>query len=166
MKILYKILHFFILITCLILQISFAEHIKLFYVNFDLIMVAVVCISLVDGMLYGIFYGFFVGLLLDLLVGNIVGISAFVYSIGGFIASRLMEVGFRRKNLSFIFIIFLITEISLIVAGMIRYLFNFNLDILDLGVELLIKPVFNIIVFFIIFPFIRVGSEGVKEFGF
>lgn len=166
MKTLYKILHFFILITCLILQISFAEHIKLFYVNFDLIMVAVVCISLVDGMLYGIFYGFFIGLLLDLLVGNIVGISAFIYSIGGFIASRLTEVGFRRKILSFIFIIFLITEISLIVAGTIRYLFNFNLDILDLGVELLIMPVFNIIVFFVIFPFIKVGSEGVKEFGF
>lgn len=162
----YRILHFFILIICLILQITIGEYLKLYYINFDLIMIAIVCITLIDGFLFGMFSGFFFGLVVDLMVGNIIGISAFMYAVDSFIANRLTEVGFKRKILSYIFIIFIITEINLIVVSLIRYIFNFNIDILELGMEMLIRPVFNIVLLFAISPIIRIGSERVGKFGF
>ena len=166
MKLAYRILHFFILIICLVLQIGFVEHLKLYSINFDLIMIMVVAVSLVDGVLFGICYGFVAGILLDLMVGDIVGISAFIYAIDAFIASRLIEVGFRRKILSFVFIIFLITEINLVVTSIIYYLFNFNISMLGLGLEMLVRPVCNIILAIIIFPIIEIGISREYELGF
>jgi len=148
------------------LQIGFAEHLKLYSVNFDLIMVVVVAVSLIDGVMFGIYYGFAAGILFDLMVGDIVGISAFLYVIDAFIASRLIEVGFRRKVLSFVFIIFLITEINLLITSIIHYVFNFDISISRLGLEMLTRPVYNIILIFIILPIMEIGTSREYELGF
>lgn len=166
MKILPKILHFFILIIFLVLQISFLEHLELFGVSFDLIMVTVVCISLVDGILYGAFYGFVIGLLFDLMVGNIVGISAFIYSVDGFIANSFINIGYKKKILTFVFATFLITEVNLVLVSIIRYLFDFNVNVMDLGLELLKRPIYNIALLFLVYPLIRVGAKGGDRFEF
>lgn len=165
MKLAYRILHFFILIICLVLQIGFIEHLKLYSINFDLIMVVLVAVSLIDGVLSGICYGFVAGILLNLMVGDIVGISAFIYVMDAFIASRLIEVGFRRKILSFVFIIFLITEINLIVTSTVYYLFNYNISISGSGLEMLAGPACNIILAFFIFPIIEIGTSREYEPG-
>jgi len=167
MKLTYKVLHFFILAACLILQIAFVENLKLFSVNFDLILVTVVAISLMDGVIFGAFCGFAAGIALDLMVGGgIVGISSFAYAVSAFIAVKLIEAGFKQRILSFTFIIFLVTEINLILVSVIHYLFNFNIAISKLGLELLVRPVFNIILMFAIFPLIRIGMSREYVIGF
>jgi rod shape-determining protein MreD len=163
MKIFYKILHFFILMVCLLLQIVFFEYFKSFSLNFDLLLVMVIAVTLFDGPFYGLLYGFAIGLVLDLTVGNIVGISALIYSLSAFIASRLIMEEFRYRLLNYLFIIFLITEINVLAVTIIRYLFSFNSDLLRTGLEMITAPACNIILMFIIFPIIRVGTgEGVE----
>ena len=166
MKTFYKILHFFILIICLILQLVFFEYLKLFSINFDLVMVAVIAIALFDGVFWGILFGFIIGNIIDLMVGNIVGISALIYSINAFIVSRLTVAGFRLKLLTYVFIVFLITEINILMVSLIRYLFNFDINVLRLGLELATKPIYNIILMFIIFPVVSAGFKRETELEF
>jgi len=163
MKIFYKILHFFILLICLLLQIVFFEYLKSFSVSFDLVMVVVIAVALFDGTLWGILFGFAIGMMLDLMVGDIIGISALVYSINAFIVSRLIAVGFRFKLLTYSFIVFLITEINILIISIIRYLFNFDINWPQMGLELVTKPVCNIILMLVIFPIISISSGMTRE---
>ena len=168
MKVFYKILHFFILIICLLFQIVFFEYLKSFSINFDLVMVVIIAVALFDGTFWGILFGFAVGMVMDLMIGDIIGISALIYSINAFIVARLITSGFKFKYLTYSFIIFLVTEINIAIISLIRYLFNFNSNWLQMGLELVTKPVFNIILMFIIFPIISISSGMTREieFGF
>lgn len=166
MKIGYKIIHFFILVICLIVQIVFVEHLSIYHIEFDLVMIAVIGVSIFDGVLYGISYGFAAGIMLDLLTGSIIGINALVYSINAFIVSGIMNLGFKQKILTYVLIIFSITELNLIVINGVYYLFNFNSNLKDLGIELLINPIFNIVFMFLVFPLLQARREKKDEFGF
>ncbi|MGM0367670.1 MAG: rod shape-determining protein MreD [Actinomycetota bacterium] len=166
MRLFRKFIHFIILILFLQVQVSFAEYLKMYSVSFDLVMVTVVCIALLDGALTGMVFGFISGMFLDLMVGNIVGISAFIYTLNAFLASRVMDLGIKRKAFSLTLIIFLITEVNIFVESMLRYLFNFNLDIMQLGREILIKPIFSIGLVFLVFPLINWGQEKKWILGF
>jgi rod shape-determining protein MreD len=166
MKIGYKIVHFFIIVICLIVQIVFVEHLSIYHIAFDLIMIAVIGVSIFDGVLYGISYGFAAGILLDLMTGSIIGINALVYSINAFIVGKIMDFGFKQKILTYVLIIFSITELNLLVINGVYYLFNFNSNFKELGIELLINPVFNILFMFLIFPLLHARREKKDEFGF
>jgi len=168
MKVFYKFLHFFILVICLLLQIVFFEYLKSFSINFDLVMVVIIAVALFDGTFWGILFGFAAGMVLDLLIGDIIGISALIYPINAFIASKLITSGFKFKYLTYSFIIFLVTEINIIIVSLIRYLFNFNSNWMQMGLELITKPILNIILIFIIFPIISISSGMTREieFGF
>ena len=168
MKIFYKFLHFFILVICLLLQIVFFEYLKSFSINFDLVMVVIIAVALFDGTLWGILFGFAVGMVLDLLIGDIIGISALIYPINAFIVSKLITSDFKFKYLTYSFIIFLVTEINILIVSLIRYLFNFNSNWMQMGLELITKPVLNIVLMFIIFPIISISSGMTREieFGF
>lgn len=166
MRIFYKILHFLIVVICLLLQITFFEHLKLFSLNFDLLMVVVIAVTLFDGLLWGLLFGFIAGLTLDLAVGNIVGISAFVYSLNAFIAYRLVTKELGYKLLNYVFIVFLITETNILIISLLRYLFNYNSNLLRIGIEMIVAPACNIILMFIIFPIVRAGMMEDIELGF
>ncbi|MBE3138491.1 MAG: hypothetical protein IMZ63_01605, partial [Actinobacteria bacterium] len=73
MKAIQRILHFIILIICLVFQITLVERLKLYYINLDLVMIAIAGITIFDGMIYGVVYGFIAGMILDLMVGNVIG---------------------------------------------------------------------------------------------
>ncbi len=165
MKIVFRILHFFIIIICMIVQIAFIENLKLYYIDFDLILVAIVIITLYDGAVTGILFGFIIGMALDLMTGNIVGISPFIFAISAFTTSRLLEIGFKQKLPAYTFIIFIITETSVLLTIIIRYLFNFSINMAGMGLELLLKPIYNIILMLIIYPVLRIELAKKKEFG-
>ena len=168
MKIFSKFLHFFIIIICLLLQIVFFEYLKMFYINFDLVMVVIIAVALFDGTLWGILYGFAAGMAIDLVAGSVVGISAFIYAVDAFIVRRLITAGFKSIWLTYIFIVFLITEINILIVNLIHYLFNFNIDWFGISLELATRPFCNIILMFIIFPLIKISSGKSEEieFGF
>ena len=165
MKIVFRIIHLLILIISLIIQIVFIENLKLYYMYFDLVLVMLVIITLYDGAITGIMYGFAIGMVLDLMVGNIVGISPLIYAVSAFIVSRLTEIGFKKKLLAYTFIIFIITDINILFMSIIRYLFNFSINMSCMGLELLLRPIYNIILMLIIYPFLRVELTKKKEFG-
>ncbi len=163
MKSFSKILHFFILIICLILQIAFFDYLDIFFINFDLIMVVVIAVALFDGTMWGMIFGFIAGMIIDLMTGNIVGISAVVYSVDAFIVKKLIAAGFKSKLLTYMFIVFLITEVNILAVGLIYYLFNFSISRFGMGLDMIIGPVCNIILLFIIFPIIRMGTGINRE---
>ena len=149
----------------MIIQVTFFENLKLYYMDFDLVLVALVIITLYDGALTGILFGFVVGMVLDLMTGSIVGISPLIYAVSAFIVSRLSEIDFKQRLPAYTFIIFLITEINVLLMSVMRYLFNFNINMGGLGLELLLKPIYNIILMLIIYPVLRIEFAKKKEFG-
>jgi len=129
-------------------------------------MVVIIAVALFDGTLWGILFGFAAGMVLDLLIGDIIGISALIYPINAFIASKLITSGFKSRYLTYSFIIFLVTEINIIIVSLIRYLFSFNGNWMQMGLELITKPILNITLMFIIFPIISISSGMTREFEF
>jgi rod shape-determining protein MreD len=167
MKIANKILHFLLLIAALIIQITFFEHLKMYNIFFDLVLIILVAVTLIDGAFYGIVFGFIIGLLLDLVAGDLIGISALIYALDGFIVSRLMEAGLKFRLTSQVILMFAVTETNLIAASLIRYLFNFDISLSTMGMELLLRPVFNIILLVILYPAIRISlRQRVESFEF
>jgi rod shape-determining protein MreD len=161
------VLHFLLAVVFLIIQVTFFEQIKIFNLSFDLILIAVLAITLLDGVFYGIIFGFVIGLIFDLIVVDLPGITALLYSLDAFIISRLMESGFKKKLISLIFIIFILTEINIISESIVRYLFNFEVNMQVTGMEILIAPVCNIILLAVLYPAIKVSiNRGMEAFEF
>jgi rod shape-determining protein MreD len=152
--------------VCLLLQVVFFEYFKSFSLNFDILLVMVIAVTLFDGLFWGLLYGFVIGLVLDLAVGDIVGISALIYSLSAFIASMLIMEESRYRFLNYLFIVFMITEVNILAITIIRYLFNFNSDLLRIGLEMITAPACNIVLMFIIFPVIRIGAREGAELEF
>ena len=165
MKVVFRIIHFLILTVCLVIQIAFIENLKLYHIDLDLVLVALVLITIYDGAATGILFGFAIGMALDLMVGNIVGISPFIFAVSAFITSRLKEMGFKQKLPAYTFIIFIITEINILLMNMVRYLFNFNIDMAGMGAELLLRPIYNILLMLAAYPLLRIQMVKKKEFG-
>ena len=91
----------------------------------------------------------------DILSGGIIGISSLIFTLNAFIIYELVESGLKLKLVSYVFVVFIITEIDIIVADIIYYLFNFSINFASLGINLITKPFFNLILIFIIFPLLR-----------
>jgi rod shape-determining protein MreD len=161
------ILHFLLMVAFLIIQVTFFEQLKLFNLSFDLILIAVLAVTLVDGVFYSIIFGFVIGLIFDLIAGDLPGISALLYPLDAFIMSRLLESGFKKKLISLIFIIFILTETNIISESIIRYLFNFEINLQVTGVEMLLAPVCNIILLAVLYPAIKASiNRGMETFEF
>jgi rod shape-determining protein MreD len=135
----------------------------MFNIYFDLVLVMLVAVTLINGAFYGIISGFVIGLLLDLVAGDLVGMSALIYALDAFIIWNLVEAGLKYRFSSQAFLIFAVTEANLITIILIRYLFNFDINLSLVGLELLLKPVFNIILLAAIYPAVRISLRQRME---
>ena len=160
MKIFNKAIDFFLLIFFIILQVVFGEQLKLNYLNFDFILVAIVALTFKNGLITGMLYGFFAGLVFDILSSNIIGISPLILALSAFIIGKLLESGLKIKLVSYILTVFILTEINIIIISIIYYLFSYSIDFVSLGMDLLLKPMFNILIIFMVFPLMRVKFSG------
>jgi len=129
-------------------------------------MIAIAGITIFDGMIYGVVYGFITGMILDLMVGNVIGLSALIYALNGYIVSKIIRIELKKKIFIYILAIFFIAEINLLSFTGIYYLFNFRASLGSLGLEMVINPICNILLMFILFPLLRAGRERKDEFGF
>jgi len=164
MKYFFKFANFFILIFFVILQVVLGEQLKLYNINFDFILVTLVAITFKEGLLTGVIYGFTAGLIFDALSGGIIGISSLIFTLNAFIIHELVESGLKLKLVSYVFVVFIITEIDIIVVDIIYYLFNFSINFVSLGINLITKPFFNLILIFIIFPLLRLKFTKEETF--
>ena len=151
---------------CIRDRITLVERLKLYYINLDLVMIAIAGISIFDGMMYGVVYGFIAGMILDLMVGNVIGISALIYALNGYIVSKIINIGLKKKIFLYILAIFFITEINLLSFTGVYYLFNFRASLGGLGLGMVINPICNILLMFVLFPILRTDRERKDEFGF
>jgi len=166
MKIFFRILNFIILILCLIFQFAFLENFKLINIGLDIVLVAIIGISIFNGEIYGLISGFLAGMLIDIMAGSIIGVTALLYSVDAFLASRIYGFDFRKKTLANVLLILLVTEINILFMSGIYYLFGFATSGAKLGIEMLTSPVFNIFAMFIVFPLLNLGRERKEEIGF
>ncbi len=166
MKIFLRIMHLIIIVVCIILQLTFVEHLRIFGISMDLIAVVIIGIAIFDDVISAMFYGFFVGLLLDLMTASVIGVSALIYSLNGFIAGSVIRLWDSQRIVNYVLVVFFITEINLLLASGIYYLFNYDVSFRGLALELILNPVFNIIAMFLIFPLLRVGKYRKEELGF
>ena len=159
MKYFLKIIHLFILVFFIILQIVLGEQLKIFHISFDFILVALIAATLKDGLTAGLVFGFAGGMIFDLLSGAVVGVTPLIFSLCVFAICRLISAGLKLRLLSYVFIVIIITEISIIFSNIIYYLFNFQMDLTLVVSELVLKPVFNVLLIFIIFPLFRLNFQ-------
>ncbi len=164
MKILKRFVNILILILLLIIQISFGGHLRLYGISMDMILVAVMALTLREGLYYGMFYGFLGGMIFDLMTQHIVGTSALIYALSAVIVIKFMESGFKKVITAYIFNVLILTVFNILIFNLIYYLFNFNIDMAALSLEVLTKPVMNIILIFLIFPLIGVRIPGEDYF--
>ncbi|MDD3520593.1 MAG: rod shape-determining protein MreD [Actinomycetota bacterium] len=160
MKYFLKTIHFFILVFFIILQIIFGEQLEIYYISFDFILVVLIAATLKDGFITGMIFAFISGMILDLLSGAVVGVSPLIFSLCVFIIGRLISAGLKLRLLSYIFIVILTTEINIILLNIIYYLFNFQMNFTSVVIDLVTKPLFNILLVFIIFPLFRLKFSG------
>ncbi len=128
----------------------------------DLVLIAVVYISISEGKIFGSITGFIAGLTIDLISGSFLGLMALSYSITGFVAGVFFTEG--DKNLSkinFLVIIFLCSIVSNLVYYVI-YFQGLALNFFEIFSKyILTTSTYTTIVsiVYIIFP----GKKALKE---
>jgi rod shape-determining protein MreD len=104
-----------ILAVLIIIQKTLIWLISLSALNItpDLVLIAVVYISISEGKIFGSVTGFLAGLVIDLISGSFLGLMALSFSVAGFVAGSFYTEGDRYLlKLNFLIIIFLCSVIS------------------------------------------------------
>lgn len=114
-----------VLIILILLQKTIIGFISVSALNItpDIVLIALMVISVREGRLSGSVYGFFAGLLLDLISGSFLGLSALCYAVTSFIAGN-----FKTENNKFLskYYIILIILFGAIVSNLIYFIFYFQ----------------------------------------
>ena len=105
-------------------------------------------------------------MLIDILSGRIIGISALLYALGAFLAGRVSGLELKKKILTDLLLVLIVTELNILFKSGVYYLFGFSASSAKLGLEMLINPVFNAALMFILFPLLDLGRERKEELGF
>jgi len=117
--------YFAILVVLILLQKTFIWLISLSSLNItpDLVIIAVVFISISEGKVFGSITGFLAGLAIDLISGSFLGLMALSYSIAGFVAGGFYTEGDKfLYKFNFLIIVFL----SSIISNFIFYIIYFQ----------------------------------------
>lgn len=154
-----------ILAILILLQKTFIWLIALSAMNItpDLVIIAVVYISISEGKIFGSITGFLAGLAIDLISGSFLGLMALSYSLAGFIAGGFFTEGDKYLfKLNFLIIVFL----SSIISNFIFYIIYFqglSLNLLEIFTRyILTTTTYTAIVsiVYIIFPSKKATKEG------
>ncbi len=104
----------FIIITCVLLQITILDYIKILNVKPDLLMVSVVFVSIFLGVRQALFFSIFAGILKDALSINAFGINTLLFPLSSFLIINLSKKVSLDNNLirmASVFIIMLINDV-------------------------------------------------------
>lgn len=165
-KALLKIIHFFILLLFLIIQIVLLEQFSFYGTGINLLFVAVIAVSIIDGYIYGILYGFAFGMILDILSGGIIGLNALVFTLAAFLAYRVYRLGFKPRLLTYLIIVPLVTVLDVLLPNLIYYAFGYGIRPAFLFISLFLQPAINAVLVLGVFPLMRTGSIRKEEIGF
>jgi rod shape-determining protein MreD len=156
--------YFAILVILILIQKTLIWLISLSALNItpDLVLIAVVFISVSEGKIFGSVTGFLAGFVIDLISGSFLGLMALSYAIAGFVAGGFFTEGDKYlSKINFLVIIFL----SSIISNFIYYIVYFqglSLNFFDIFTKyILTSSTYTTIVSiaYIIFP----GKKALKE---
>lgn len=154
-----------ILAVLILIQKTFIWLISLSSLNItpDLVIIAVVYISVSEGKIFGSISGFIAGLAIDLISGSFLGLMALSYAIAGFVAGGFYSEGNKYLyRINFLIILFLCSVIS----NFIYYIIFFQGLSLGLPVifskYILTTSTYTVIIgiLYVIFPRKKVLKEG------
>lgn len=161
-----KLIKYIVILAVLILvQKTFIWLISLSTLNItpDLVIIAVVFISISEGKIFGSITGFLAGLTIDLISGSFLGLMALSYSVAGFIAGGFTTEGDKYLfKFNFLIVLFL----SSVISNFIYYIIYFqglSLNFLEIFSKyILTTSTYTAIVsiIYIIFPRKKLLKEG------
>lgn len=130
-----------IVIFNLILQSTVLQWVKIYGVVPNTALILVICLAIYSGKNKGATIGFFVGILNDIIFGRILGLSALVYMIIGYLVG-LMDQKIFKENL---IIPFILTAFATVFYEMINllliYLLGYRIELLNIMKKMLITEV-------------------------
>lgn len=154
-----------VLIVLILIQKTFIWLISLSTLNItpDLVIIAIVYISISEGKIFGSITGFLAGLSIDLLSGSFLGLMALSYAIAGFVAGGFTTEGDKYLyKFNFLIILFLCSIISNFIYYVI-YFQGLSMNFLEIFSKyILTTTTYTAIVslIYIIFPRKKVLKEG------
>jgi rod shape-determining protein MreD len=113
-----------VLLLLITVQKAFIELISISEHNIqpDIVIVAVVYISVRRGQIFGSIFGFSAGLILDILGGSFLGLLALCYSISGFIAGFFSrDEGKYLYKINFLYVLLFTTAINYFIYFMVYF---------------------------------------------
>jgi rod shape-determining protein MreD len=129
----------------------------------DLVLIAIVFISVSEGKIFGSITGFLAGFTIDLVSGNFLGLTALSYSIAGFAAGAFLTDGAKYLvKVNFLIVVFIGSMISNFIFYMI-YFQGLPLSFIEIFSKyILTSSTYTTLVsvIYIIFPRKKVLKEG------
>lgn len=157
--------YFVILFVLILVQKTLIWLISLSTLNItpDLVLIAIVYISVSEGKIFGSIAGFLAGFAIDLVSGTFLGLTALSYSIAGFAAGAFISDGDKYlTKINFLIVVFL----SSMISNFIFYLIYFQGLSLNL-IEIFSKYILTtstyttlVSIIYIIFPRKKALKEG------
>lgn len=152
----------FLLLITLAIQSTLANYVMFKDVQLNLILLAVISISLIFGEFSGIIFGFFAGILSDFLFGHILGLFAFVNMSCGFISLKVRRLFPSSHYIIPSFITIIITEIWIFLTYLISYFLGKQSISGNLIGNMIYQPLINGLIILIIHPIIKKTSSLLK----
>ena len=157
--------YFVILFVLILVQKTLIWLISLSTLNItpDLVLIAIVYISVSEGKIFGSIAGFLAGFTIDLVSGTFLGLTALSYSVAGFAAGAFISDGDKYlTKINFLIVVFL----SSMISNFIFYLIYFQGLSLNF-VEIFSKYILTtstyttlVSIIYIIFPRKKALKEG------
>ncbi len=82
---------FLLLVLAAVVQATLAPYITVLGAKPDVTLIVVVAVAMLCGPMWGAVFGFAAGLLLDVALVQILGVSSFLYTLGGYFSGRYTE---------------------------------------------------------------------------
>jgi rod shape-determining protein MreD len=129
----------------------------------DLVLIAIVFISISEGKIFGSITGFLAGFVIDLVSGTFLGLTALSYSVAGFAAGVFLSDGDKYlTKINFLIVVFLSSIISNFIFYMI-YFQGLSLNFIEIFSKyILTTSTYTTLVsiVYIIFPRKKAIKEG------
>ncbi len=149
------ILYIVLIFTFVTTQVTFLNHINIFGVTPNLVIILIVSISLLEGRIHGSTVGFFTGLCLDAVIGVALGFQALLGMLLGLALGNINKRFFKENILVMTICTFISTILYESAITFASILYGLEMDFLltiktIILPEALINSVLGLILFFII----------------
>ena len=138
------------------LQVNVFSVLTIAGIKPNLLIIYILCIGLYASSLYGIGLGVFFGLLLDLIFGKVIGISAIMFCIVGYLGSYFDKNFSKENKITIILIIAGTTALYELGSYFLSsIILNFDAEYFAFLKMLILEIIYNVLLVIILYPLIQ-----------